>query len=171
MAAADHGSGAPTRFYEDVELDQPREFGEYLLTSDEVVSFAPLGPEDRPAVEAFYAEDFERLAAVCRERGVALQTIKSVARKRWPADYEGRRYSWYQAVEDPEALERAVHWVLAHDDVFLNSSSDGRLLEPTLQAAERFEDVRVGPDDGAMRADIAEMGIEPLFVRGVSDVI
>lgn len=40
MVVADHGVEAPARFYEDVELDQPREFGEYLLTKDEVVSFA-----------------------------------------------------------------------------------------------------------------------------------
>ena len=36
MAVADHESETPTRFYEDIELDQPREFGEYLLTSGHI---------------------------------------------------------------------------------------------------------------------------------------
>src|SRR5688572_5392039 len=30
-----------------------------------------------------YAETFEELAGACAERGVALQTIKSLARRRW----------------------------------------------------------------------------------------
>lgn len=117
--------------------------------------------------QSSYAEDFERLAAVCRERGVALQTIKSVARRRW-SESEGPRFSWYEPLADPDALRRAVHYVLARDDVFLNSSSDGRLLEPILAAAS--ESI-VAPESAAMQRDAADFGVEPLFVRGVSDVI
>ena len=35
---------------------------------------------------AEYASDLEALLALCRERGVAVQTIKSVARRRWQGD-------------------------------------------------------------------------------------
>lgn len=114
-----------------------------------------------------YAADFEQLAATCRERGVALQTIKSLARRRWNGS-QGPRFSWYQPLADPEAMRRAVHWVLARDDVFLNSSSDGRLLEATLEAASQ---TIVAPAPEAMRHDTARLGVEPLFVRGVSDSI
>ncbi|HEX8803042.1 MAG TPA: aldo/keto reductase, partial [Acidimicrobiales bacterium] len=81
-----------------------------------------------------YRADVEALLAVCAERQVAVQTIKSVARRRWPDDHEGRRFSWYQPIEDAGALDRAVRWVLGEPQVFLNSSSDARLLVPTLEA-------------------------------------
>ena len=114
-----------------------------------------------------YAADFEALAETCTERGVAIQTIKSIARRRWPTE-NGRRFSWYEPLRDPDALCRAVHWVLRRPGIFLNSSSDATLLPELLEAADRFE---VGPDDDAMRADVASQAIEPLFVRGISDTI
>ena len=117
-----------------------------------------------------YAADFEALAAACAERGVALQTIKSVARRRWQDDTV-RKLSWYEPIKDAEGLRRAVHWVLSRDEVFLNSSSDGTLLEPTLEAAVAFQSQGGAPSEEAMAADVAAMGVEPLFVRGVSDVI
>lgn len=114
-----------------------------------------------------YAQDFERLADACAERGVALQTIKSVARGRW-GDAPGPRFSWYEPIRDEDAVGRAVRWVLARPDTFLNTSSDGRLLRMVLEAASQ---PGAAPDDAAMRADQVRLGIAPLFVRGVSDVI
>jgi aryl-alcohol dehydrogenase-like predicted oxidoreductase len=114
-----------------------------------------------------YRADFERLATACSDRGVALQTIKSVARGRW-GDDSGPRFSWYEPLQDDAAIRRAVHWVLGRPDVFLNTSSDGRLLRPTLEAAR---DAAPAPDDAAMQSDVASFGIEPLFVRGLSDAI
>ena len=114
-----------------------------------------------------YAADFESLSAVCRERRVALQTIKSVARRRWQAE-DGPRFSWYEPLKDADAIRRAVHWVLARDDVFLNSSSDGRLLESTIAAAEEMLAV---PSDREMLEDAEANRIEPLFIRGVTDTI
>jgi len=117
-----------------------------------------------------YAADFAELSRVCADRGVALQTIKSVARRRWQDDTV-RKLSWYEPIKDAEGLRRAVQWVLSRDDAFLNSSSDGTLLEPTLEAAVAFQEQGVAPSDEAMAADASAMGVEPLFVRGVSDVI
>ena len=117
-----------------------------------------------------YAKDFEKLASCCAERGVALQTIKSIARRRWQSDTE-RRFSWYEPIRDPEALTRAVHWVLSREDVFLNSSSDGGLLEATLAAASTFVEGGDPPREDAMARDVESIGIEPLFERGISDTI
>jgi aryl-alcohol dehydrogenase-like predicted oxidoreductase len=114
-----------------------------------------------------YAADFESLAATCRERNVALQTIKSLARRRWQAT-EGPKYSWYEPLADGDAIRRAVHWVLSREDVFLNSSSDGRLLETTLRAANEMIEL---PSDGEMLTDSESFAIEPLFERGLSDAI
>lgn len=115
-----------------------------------------------------YASDFEALYKTCRERGVAFQTIKSVARRRWARTDAGPRHSWYHPIRDGEGLRRAVHFVLSRPDVFLNTSSDFTLLRPTLEAAAT--EVRA-PSDAAMRDDARAMGIEPLFVRGVSDAV
>jgi aryl-alcohol dehydrogenase-like predicted oxidoreductase len=117
-----------------------------------------------------YAADFDALAKVCGERGVALQTIKSIARRRWD-DQEGPRFSWYEPIRDPDPLRRAVSWVLSREDVFLNSSSDGRLLKQTLEIASQIQDRVECPSEAMMRSDIETQSIEPLFVRGVSDSI
>ncbi len=114
-----------------------------------------------------YAESFEALAEVCRERGVALQTIKSLARRRWDGAPE-RAFSWYEPLMDPEAIRRAVHFVLARPGHFLNTSSDARLLRTTLEVAS---ETITAPTDEAMRADTEAHEITPLFVRGVAEEV
>jgi hypothetical protein len=63
-------------------------------------------------------------------------------------------------VTDPDALGRAVRWVLGNDQVFLNTSSDARLLELALEAASAGGAV---PGDDELRADVEAQAIEPLF--------
>jgi aryl-alcohol dehydrogenase-like predicted oxidoreductase len=113
-----------------------------------------------------YRADAEELLAVCAERGVAVQTIKSVARRRWPEDHEGPRFSWYQPLpDDGGALARAVRWVLADPQVFLNTSSDARLLPAILDAAEALGPGGTGdrPSDEEMRADVVAKDMRTLF--------
>ena len=85
----------------------------------------------RPA----YAEDFRTTLALARERDVAVQTIKSLARGPWAAGASQNRSTWYQPLEDPSDIREAVHWVLAEPDIFLNSVGDTDLLPLVLQAA------------------------------------
>ena len=113
-----------------------------------------------------YAADFSATRALCNERGIAIQTIKSIALRRWRDTDEAKRFSWYAPITEPEAMRRAVHYVLAQPDLFLNSTSDATLLEPILKFAS--EPV-VLPGDEEMQADHEALGIEPLFVRDVSD--
>jgi aryl-alcohol dehydrogenase-like predicted oxidoreductase len=118
--------------------------------------------------DATYAADLEALLTLCAERGVAVQTIKSVARRRWRDDDESRRFSWYEPLRDADAIARAVHFVLARPGLFLNSSSDTTVLRAILTAAAQ---PAPSPADDAMRADAARYAVESLFVRGVSDAI
>jgi aryl-alcohol dehydrogenase-like predicted oxidoreductase len=115
-----------------------------------------------------YAADVERLLALCAERGVAVQTIKAIARRRWPEGSSERRFSWYEPIRDAEALGRAVRFVLARPGLFLNSSSDATLLAAVLAAAEA---PAPAPVPHELDADAARLAIAPLFVRGVSDTI
>jgi aryl-alcohol dehydrogenase-like predicted oxidoreductase len=74
-----------------------------------------------------YRADVDALLEVCAEREVAVQTIKAIARRRWPEGYDGPRYSWYEPVREAPAIGRAVRWVLSHPQLFLNTSSDATL--------------------------------------------
>lgn len=103
-----------------------------------------------------YAADFEALYAVCRERDVALQTIKSIARGRW-GDKTRSRNTWYEPLENSADIERAVHWALARPGVFLNSVGDVDLLPHVLAAAETFEP----PVD---EPPLPEAALTPLFI-------
>jgi aryl-alcohol dehydrogenase-like predicted oxidoreductase len=112
--------------------------------------------------DAAYRADVEALLAVCAERGVAVQTIKGVARRRWPDGYDGRRFSWYQPLEDADAIDRAVRWVLGHAQVFLNTTSDARIL-PTVLAAASSAAGQPVPSDAEMAADVGAHDMSPLF--------
>jgi aryl-alcohol dehydrogenase-like predicted oxidoreductase len=109
-----------------------------------------------------YKRDFETLVELCEERGVAIQTIKSVAKRRWTEKPE-RRYSWYEPLRDPEAVRAAVHFVLQRPGFFLNSSSDTTLLRATLEAAADTVEER---SDAAMAELVADTEMQPLFVAG-----
>jgi len=108
-----------------------------------------------------YAADFEALTAVCRERGVAVQTIKSIVRAPWPDESAATRTTWYEPLEDQAAIDLAVHWVLGRPGVFLNTVGDIHLLPRVLDAAARFE---ARPGDDAMRALAVKQEMAPLFV-------
>jgi aryl-alcohol dehydrogenase-like predicted oxidoreductase len=107
-----------------------------------------------------YAETFEAVAAVCAERNVALQTIKSLAWRRW----EGRAKTastWYEPLREQPDIDLAVHWVLGRPQAFLLTSGDVEILPRLLDAAERFEG---RPPDDEMAGLAARRDIAPLFV-------
>ena len=114
-----------------------------------------------------YRADVEALLALCRARGVAVQTIKAIARGRW-GETPGRRFSWYEPLRDPDAIRRAVHFVLARPQVFLSSSSDATLLPTILDAAALPPEA---PSAADMDADVARFGVTPLFVAGVLEEV
>lgn len=112
-----------------------------------------------------YRPDVETLVEVCTQRNVAMQTIKSVARRRWPEDTDGPKFSWYEPVRDPDGIDRAVRYVLTVGPFFLNTSSDATLLRPILEAASRAS-ASEPPADEELRADEDRFGITPLFDWG-----
>ncbi len=107
-----------------------------------------------------YAAMFERVVARCRERNVAVQTIKSIARRPWWGR-ERARATWYQPLEDQRDIDLAVHWVLSRPGLFLNTVGDIALLPKVLDAASRFTSA---PDAAAMRDATARLEVLPLFV-------
>ena len=58
-----------------------------------------------------YRQAFEEVLAICRERNVAVQIIKSIARGPWAAA-DRTHSTWYQPLEAQADIDRAVHWVM-----------------------------------------------------------
>ncbi len=107
-----------------------------------------------------YRSDVEELLAICAEKQVAAQTIKAIARGRWPEGIDGKRFSWYEPLEDVDAIGRAVRAVLGDPQLFLNTTSDARKL------AVIFDAVTSGlpaPTQQELQNDVAMFGISPLF--------
>lgn len=113
---------------------------------------------DNPA----YRADVEALLEVCADRSVAVQTIKSIARGRWSDGSTSGpgKFSWYEPLTDPEPIGRAVRYVLSNPQMFLNTTSDARLLPPILEAATGD---LTAPSDEELRADIESERITALF--------
>jgi hypothetical protein len=88
-----------------------------------------------------------------------VQTIKSIARRRW-TDPSRPHFSWYEPLTDPAAIDRAVRYVLADRQLFLNTTSDARLVPAIVEAATGALD---RPTDDEMRADVRDHGIVSLF--------
>ena len=110
-----------------------------------------------------YRSDVEALLAVCDEQGVAVQTIKSIARRRWPdrGSPEARAgHSWYEPLRDAEAIGRAVRYVLARPTLFLDSSSEFEVLRAVLQAAET---PAPAPTAAELHGDMVSFAMAPLF--------
>jgi len=115
-----------------------------------------------------YRAAVEALLELCEAREVAVQTIKAVARRRWAPDAEGPMFSWYEPLPEGDALTRAVTYVLANPQVFLNTSSDARLLEATVAAAQGRPHVPSAPD---LEDDIVRHAMTPLFDGGALERI
>jgi aryl-alcohol dehydrogenase-like predicted oxidoreductase len=109
--------------------------------------------------DARYASDFEALAALCVDRGVAMQTIKAITLAPW----DGRKQTsatWYEPLREQDDIDLAVHWVLGRPGVFLNTAGDVTLLPKVLDAASRYES---RPSDETMDELAARRNLVPLF--------
>ena len=106
-----------------------------------------------------YRATFEALLAQCRERNVAVQVIKTIARGPW-ATTSRSHTTWYQPLEAQADIDRALHWVLAIPDIFINTAGDLTLLPRVLDAASR---AGTRPSDEAMAAMLETTRMTSLF--------
>ncbi len=109
---------------------------------------------------SYYAANFEALYRTCRERNVAIQTIKSIAKSPWL----GRPHTtttWYEPFQDQGDIDLAVCWALSRPGVFLDTVGDVNLLPKVLDAASRFTG---RPGDAALAELVSRSAAEPLFV-------
>ncbi len=107
-----------------------------------------------------YGRDFEATAALCAERGVAVQTIKSCARGAWAAGQSRTRTTWYEPLDREADIRTAVAWVLGRPGIFLISTGDTHVLPMILKAAAERPPM---PDAAAMEAFGANAGLASIF--------
>ncbi len=109
-----------------------------------------------------YRKEFEEVVRACGERNAAVQTIKSLARGPWGITPQTRN-TWYQPLEEQEDIDKAVHWVLGHQNVFLNTAGDVNLLPKVLDAASRFHK---RPASEEMDEMLKKKGMSSIFGLG-----
>jgi predicted aldo/keto reductase-like oxidoreductase len=107
-----------------------------------------------------YRQEFEKLLEICKDRGVAVQTIKSITKGPW-AEKDRTRNTWYEPLEEQEDIDKTVSWILGKGYIFLNTCSDIHLLPRVLDAASRFEGK---PSDAEMERMVEERRMSRLFV-------
>ncbi len=106
----------------------------------------------------YYAENFGALLETCRQRNVAVQTIKAIARSPW-LGRERTAATWYEPFTEQADIDLAVWWALGNPSVFVNAVGDVDLLPKVLDAAARFE---ARPSDAEIDALLEPA--QPIFV-------
>jgi hypothetical protein len=107
-----------------------------------------------------YAKDWDALIALCRERNVAIQTMKTIARVPCRGRSETYHTYFYEPLETLEAIDRAVHWVLGEPGIIAATVGDMQLLPKVLDAATRYSG---RPSEADMAAHVTEYGIQAVF--------
>ncbi|MCB1741568.1 MAG: aldo/keto reductase [Gammaproteobacteria bacterium] len=109
-----------------------------------------------------YMRDFQAVEAICAERNLAVQTIKSIARGPW-ATVAPNRATWYQPLEAQADIDRAIHWVMSRPRIHICTAGDMALLPKVLDAASRYQ---APPQDVQMQAMQNDQGMTSLFGIG-----
>lgn len=107
-----------------------------------------------------YLSDFLKLMSLCQTRNVAMQTIKSIVHRPWEDRHAQNRHTWYRPLENQADIELAVHWVLGHSGLFLNTAGDVHVLPKVIYAADRFA---FPPTDDEMQALVDKLEMKSLF--------
>ncbi len=114
------------------------------------------------AQNATYAREFHALCQTCRERGVAIQTIKGITRRPW-GEQPHTAACWYQPLHDQASIDAAVGWVLSHQGLFLNTIGDIHVLPLVLDSIARFEGGAPQDFEAQLQAIAREQEMAPLF--------
>ncbi len=114
----------------------------------------PLNP--RLYADAQYRADSERLLALCQERDVGVQIIKSVAKGPW-AGREKTYGPWYEPYADAQGIAASVRFVLSQPGVTaIVSAADVGLLPLIIEAAQGFEPMDAAEQEALIQQRAAD---------------
>ena len=107
-----------------------------------------------------YADAFNELIGLCRKRKVAVQIIKSIARRPWENRPKTHNTHFYEPLDTPDAIEKSMHWSMGLPESFLITAGDMGILPKMLAAASRYQK---RPSAAEMKAIMDEFDIQPIF--------
>ena len=113
-----------------------------------------------------YERDFNGLIEFCHTRNVAIQTIKSIARRPWVDRPKNYNTYFYEPLETQDAIDLSVYWALGLPGSFVITAGDIQLLPRILEAANRYETC---PSDAEMDALIEKYDVRPIFTPAPRD--
>ena len=93
-----------------------------------------------------YRAGFNEVVEICKARDVAVQTIKGITRRPYVSEQRSHA-TWYEPLTDQASIDKAVHWILGDDNVFLNTAGDIHILPLVLDAAARYQERTPGRGD------------------------
>jgi len=107
-----------------------------------------------------YRRDCEKLLAMCEDRDVGVQIIKSVAKQPW-AEGNKRYLTWYEPYDEQARISAMVRFVLSQPAVTcIPIAGDTRLLPMVIKAAQDFTPMPES-EQSALIAELA--GFESIF--------
>ena len=107
-----------------------------------------------------YALDFSETLQICKERDVAVQTIKSIARGPWSAGARKEYSTWYLPLEYEKDIWQSISWILSYQGIFLNTVGDMDLLPVLLNSAANPGE---RPTDSQMQDLSERAGLSSIF--------
>jgi predicted aldo/keto reductase-like oxidoreductase len=111
-----------------------------------------------------YATNFNKLLEICKNRNIAIQTIKSIVRCPWGTKSQTHNTYFYKPLVNQDAIDKAVHWSMGLPGSFVITAGDMRLLPKILDAATRFEKQ---PSDNEMESMIDKYDMKPIRCSNV----
>jgi aryl-alcohol dehydrogenase-like predicted oxidoreductase len=111
-----------------------------------------------------FRKDVEDLLALCAQRDVGVQCIKSICKAPW-GERERRYRPWYEPFDDLAMIKNSIRFTLSQPITGAPSSADARLWPAIFDAADRF----VPMSKEEQEALIARSGeFEPLWAPAVT---
>jgi len=86
--------------------------------------------------------------------------IKSVAGRPWEGKKRNYNTYFYEPLVAQEAIDKAVHWALGRENIFVITAGDMKILPKVLDAAERFEK---RPKDSEMEILVEQYKMKHIF--------
>ncbi|NSW53739.1 MAG: aldo/keto reductase [Anaerolineae bacterium] len=108
-----------------------------------------------------YRTAWENLVSYATEKGIAVQTIKSLMRRPW-GDQAHFADCWYEPHTQEGVVQKAVSWVLGDDRLFLNTTGDVKVLPGVLEAASKHT---TRPSDAEMAAMVQDTEMANIFAN------
>jgi aryl-alcohol dehydrogenase-like predicted oxidoreductase len=110
-----------------------------------------------------YLRDFEALVEEVRAQDAGLMLIKAVARNLWRAGEDHRFTTWYEPLDEQEAIDAAMAFALARREATgICTASDVRLVPMQIEAERRAASIPV--DEAAATLERVP-DLEPPFLR------